>query len=64
MNLRSAAEKRSGVEQEIAGLQTLSMQLEHESMQASQSVDPLKAKREQLARCPFRPSSFAFGMRH
>ena len=50
MNMRNAADKRSAMEKEIAGLQSFNMQLGHESMEASQSIDPLKAKREQLSR--------------
>lgn len=50
MTLRNAIEKRTAVEGEIESLQALNLRLNEAAAELSESIEPLKAKREQLAR--------------
>ena len=47
----NAADKREALEREIAATQAANVQLEHEAAACAESVEPLKARREQRAQC-------------
>ena len=51
MVLRNSLEKRSALERDIKNLSDTNAQLEQDLATASETLDPLTARREELMRC-------------